>query len=218
MNLLNAENSLDGITTDTIERYSTYWESVKPTTEEDILRRYLFAFTSVHTSWQGNINGYNAIKDLGWVDDKADLLNRLTVARCGMQNARTKYIWDFTQMFWNDPKRFYQVKTNFVDLRNELVPLINGIGIAKVSFSLEMIHPLEAEVTCGDTHHIQLYGLDINNFKSKEGVKTYHKMESHWVALAKDKGMSPYVARCIMWDAKQKKDDSRYWSYVLEQN
>jgi len=25
-----------------------------------------------------------------------------------------------------------------------------------------------------------------------------------------------YIARCVYWDALQDKEDSRYWSYVLE--
>ena len=46
-----------------VEAYKDYWESVAPQTDGDIFRRYLFAYCSVHTSWQGNCRGYNAIKN-----------------------------------------------------------------------------------------------------------------------------------------------------------
>ena len=41
-----------------VETYKQYWESVKPLTQDDIFRRWLFAFCSVHTTWEGNIRGY----------------------------------------------------------------------------------------------------------------------------------------------------------------
>jgi hypothetical protein len=31
------------------------------------------------------------------------------------------------------------------------------------------------------------------------------------------KDLPPYIARCIYWDRKQEKSDSRYWSHVLEE-
>jgi len=43
--------------------YKEYWESVRPQNTEDIFRRYLFAYCSVHTTWKGNCAGYNAIKN-----------------------------------------------------------------------------------------------------------------------------------------------------------
>jgi hypothetical protein len=36
---------------DKIVSYKEYWESVRPQTTADIFRRYLFAYCSVHTTW-----------------------------------------------------------------------------------------------------------------------------------------------------------------------
>ena len=34
-----------------VERYKSYWESIKPKNDTEIFQRWLFAFMSVHTSW-----------------------------------------------------------------------------------------------------------------------------------------------------------------------
>ena len=57
-----------------VEAYKQYWETLKPLTNEDIFRRYLFAFCSVHTTWEGNIKGYLAIRDfIYWRYNRKDL-------------------------------------------------------------------------------------------------------------------------------------------------
>ena len=54
-----------------VQAYKEYWESVRPQNHGDIFRRYLFAYCSVHTSWQGNCRGYEAIKQYEeWIDNK----------------------------------------------------------------------------------------------------------------------------------------------------
>ena len=54
---------------DKVQAYKDYWESVAPQTDGDRFRRYLFAYCSVHTSWQGNCRGYEAIKNYEeWID------------------------------------------------------------------------------------------------------------------------------------------------------
>ena len=139
---------------DKIKAYKEYWESVRPQNVEDIFRRYLFAYCSVHTTWKGNCSGYNAIKNFNeWVDDQDMLREKLHKSGVGLHNNRTKYIWDFSQKFWSNPKDFYfTTKKYHVKKRDTIVNKINGIGLAKVSFALEMIHPNEARVLCGDVH------------------------------------------------------------------
>ena len=36
---------------DKVVSYKEYWESIRPKTNEDIFRRYLFAYMSVHTKY-----------------------------------------------------------------------------------------------------------------------------------------------------------------------
>ena len=129
--------------------YKEYWESVRPQNTADIFRRYLFAYCSVHTTWKGNCSGYNAIKNFSeWFDSKEMLLDKLKNSGVGLHNNRTEYIWDFKNKFWANPKDFYfTTKKYHVKKRDSILNKISGIGLAKISFALEMIHPNEATVS-----------------------------------------------------------------------
>lgn len=205
--------------TDKVTTYKSYWESVRPQNNDDIFRRYLFAYCSVHTSWKGNVYGYNAIKNFEeWTDDKEILRDKLANSGVGLHNNRTEYIWDFKDKFWANPKDFYlTTKKYHVKKRDSIVDKIKGLGTAKVSFALEMIHPNEARVLCGDVHQLRLYGMENLTYKSKAGIMKYKKMEQHWSVNCGKLKVPSYVARCVYWDALQDKEDSRYWSYVLEE-
>jgi thermostable 8-oxoguanine DNA glycosylase len=204
---------------DKIVSYKDYWESVRPQNNDDIFRRYLFAYTSVHTTWQGNVKGYNAIKNFNeWIDSKETLLTKLHKSGVGLHNNRTNYIWDFSQKFWANPKDFYfTTKKYHVKKRDSILNKINGIGLAKISFALEMIHPNEARVLCGDIHQLRLYDVETLKYnKSKVGSSVYKKMERHWMINCGKHKVPSYIARSIYWDNLQNKEDSRYWSFVLE--
>jgi thermostable 8-oxoguanine DNA glycosylase len=204
---------------DKVVAYREYWESVRPQNVEDIFRRYLFAYCSVHTTWKGNCAGYNAIKDFDeWIDNEELLKDKLHKSGVGLHNNRTKYIWDFATKFWANPKDFYfTTKKGHVKKRDAIVNKISGIGLAKVSFALEMIHPNEARVLCGDVHQLRLYDMETLKYnKSKSGTNLYKKMERHWMVNCGKQKIPSYIARCLYWDNLQKKEDSRYWSFVLE--
>ena len=100
--------------------------------------------------------------------------------------------------------------------RSRLMKSVKGIGIAKVSFTLEMCYPHLAEVACLDIHMIKLYGLSLQKFDAGKGYQIYREHEQDWIARSKAIGASPYITRCIYWDRKQNHTDSRYWSFVLE--
>src|SRR6056300_552833 len=124
---------------DKIMSYKEYWESVRPQNLEDIFRRYLFAYCSVHTTWKGNCSGYKAIKNFEeWVDDKELLRTKLSNSGVGLHNNRTEYIWEFKDKFFQNPKSFYlTAKKYHVKKRDQIVEKIRGLGHAKVSFALE---------------------------------------------------------------------------------
>lgn len=204
---------------DKVVKYKEYWESVRPQNVEDIFRRYLFSYCSVHTTWQGNVKGYNAIKNFNeWIDNQDVLKEKLHKSGVGLHNNRTKYIWDFSQKFWANPKDFYfTAKKGHIKKRDSIVNKINGIGLAKVSFALEMIHPNEARALCLDVHMLRLYDMETLKYnKSKSGTNLYKKMERHWMVNCGKHKIPSYIARSIYWDNLQKKEDSRYWSFVLE--
>ena len=206
------ERFFDTLERDAVNDYIRYWDSIAPRNMQDVLRRWLFAFMSVHTGWQSNVNGYNAIKNIDWWHDQQILLNKLKHSGVGMHNNRTKYVWSFMEKFWNDVPRFSDTPADWRKHRNALVGDILGLAKAKVSFSLEMIHPTSCEVVCMDTHMFQAYGLD-----QTRDAKLYDVIEAHWVNMSRAYDVPCYIARCLFWDAKQKKEGSRYWSYVFEE-
>ena len=196
-----------------VDRYCEYWDSLAPKTISETFRRWLFAFMSVHTSWKANVTGYNAIKNWWeWYGDDAALLKAIYESRVGMQNNRMRYISQFTKDFWEN-EDFYEKGDDetWTQLRNRLEKKTLGLGPAKTSFSLEMCYPTEAHVTCLDTHLFQVYGLD-----QSRDLRRYEEIEAHWLDMSRMWNVPPYIARCIYWDEKQKREDSRYWSYVLE--
>ena len=129
-----------------------------------------------------------------------------------MQNNRARYISQFAQEFWKNGE-FYEKgdSETWTEYRNRLEEKTLGLGPAKTSFSLEMCFPTEAHVTCLDTHLFQVYGLD-----QSRDLRRYEEIEAHWLDMSRMWNVPAYVARCIYWDEKQRKEDSRYWSYVLE--
>lgn len=216
METKKAEQFFNTITPKVSKTYTEYWESIKPTTVDDFFRRYLFAFTSVHTTWEANVRGYLALKGLEWTENKENLISRLVWARCGMYNNRAKTIWAFKNKFYANPDFYCNVQGDWRTHRNNIVKEIAGLGITKVSFALEMCFPKEALVSCIDTHGIKLYELSTNSFTSKKAMAEYEEAEDHWIDCSVDVGCSPTIARAIYWDVKQEKKDSRYWTYVLE--
>ena len=219
MNKTKADIFFETFPRDKVVKYKEYWESVRPQNNDDIFRRYLFAYCSVHTTWKGNCAGYNAIKNFNeWIDDKDTLREKLHKSGVGLHNNRTNYIWDFSTKFWANPKDFYLTNKKYhVKKRDSIVSKISGIGLAKVSFALEMIHPNEARVLCGDVHQLRLYDMETLKYnKSRTGTDLYKKMERHWMVNCGKLGVPSYIARSIYWDDLQKKEDSRYWSFVLE--
>jgi len=218
MSTIKADEFFKNFPKDKVVSYKDYWESVRPQNNDDIFRRYLFSFMSVHTTWKSNVNGYNAIKNFNeWLDNKELLREKIKNSGCGLYNNRTKFIWDFKDKFWAKPKDFYlTTKKYHVKKRDQIVNNISGLGTAKVSFALEQSHPNECRVFCGDTHMLELYSMKTLTYQSKRGLELYKKMERHWSINCGKIGVPAYIARSIFWDAKQNKTDSRYWSYVFE--
>lgn len=220
MNTFKADEFFKNFPRDKVVAYKDYWESIRPNNYDEIFRRYLFAYMSVHTTWKSNVAGYNAIKNFSeWLDNKELLREKIKNSGCGLYNNRTKFIWDFKDKFWANPKNFYlTTKKYHVKKRDQIVNNISGLGTAKVSFALEQSHPNECRVFCGDTHMLELYGMKTLTYQSKKGLDLYKKMERHWSVNCGKIGVPAYIARSIFWDAKQNKTDSRYWSYVFEED
>lgn len=197
-------------------RYVDYWDGLAARTPAQVFRRFLFAYCSVHTTWEGNISGYQAIKDFApWRANPGTLRGALLRSGVGLHNNRSKWIDRFSDDYWADPAQFLrQVRESWPAYRDRLEARITGLGPAKVSFALELAFPLEAEVLCLDVHMLRLYGV---KDQSKLKVGQYQRFEADWVARSRAVELPSYIVKQIHWDRVQGKPDSRYWSHVLEE-
>jgi thermostable 8-oxoguanine DNA glycosylase len=207
---------MSSITPTRVTEYSDYWSSLQPKNNEDVFRMWLFSFMSVHTTWENNVRGFRAIGDLGWMDDKNKLTQRLARSRCGFQNTRSRYIWEFKKSFWTDPERYRKFsRESWRTYRDRLAKQTLGLGLAKTTFAIELTYPT-APVCCLDRHILRfmLGSVELNGNMSPD---IYAKLEARWVNAARKERVAPVMARHIFWDDLQKQKNTRYWSACLEE-
>ena len=103
-------------------------------------------------------------------------------------------------------------------MRNKLALNLKGIGLAKVSFALELCYPNNVEVVCLDVHMLRALKLNEQGYRasSKKEVSEYMSGENIWLEKSKRMQTSPYITRCLYWDILQGHKNSRYWSSCLE--
>ncbi len=195
-------------------RYVDYWDRLTAKSDAALFRRFLFAFMSVHTTWEINVNGYKEIQDFeAWKDGHFGLRTRLVRSGAGLHNNRTLWIQGFSDAFWADPRAYRRgVRESWHGYRDRLEKSITGLGPAKVSFALELAFPLEAEVLCLDVHMLRLYGKKDQNMRKNE----YQAYEADWIGRSRAAGLPSYIVKQMHWDKLQGRSDSRYWSHVLE--
>ena len=219
MSTSKADEFFKNFPKDKVVAYKDYWETVRPKTDEDIFRRYLFAYMSVHTTWESNVKGYQAVKNINeWIDNKEILLEKIKNSGVGLHNNRTKYIWAFKDQFFANPKNYMITSKKYhVKKRDDIVDKIHGLGAAKTSFALEMSSPNECRVVCLDIHLLRLYNCDQMKYnKSRSGTKIYKDIERHWSINCGKVGVPCYIMRSLYWNMLQGKENCRYWSFCLE--
>ena len=191
-----------------------YWSSVTPNNDSESFQRFLFAYCSVHTTWESNIKAYKLIKNWWeWMNQWDVLEEKFKRSGAGLYRNRVRFIKDFSAKFWSNPDFFTKQAEDesWSGYRNRIEKEIIGLGMAKSSFAIEMMYPIIGQVFCSDTHMFQLYGRN-----QTKDAKQYQNIEKHWIRMSYEYDIAPYVARCIFWDRKQNRRNSRYWSYVLE--
>lgn len=214
-----AEVAIQQIPDKKVQTYKDYWASITPKNDEEYFQRWLFSFLSVHTTWGANVRSFLSLRNnKKWREDKDELAKLIVESGVGLHVRRTAGIWAFTESFSLDPISWKKKgDETWVECRDRLAARCNGLGLAKTAFALEMCYPLENKSVCLDTHMLQLYGFTTDADKRKATkYSKYIEIENHWIDESIKKEVPPYIARCLFWDKKQKKEDSKYWSYVLE--
>ena len=214
-NTNRAEAFIAGLGDREIMSYLTYWRELIPHTPRDVWLRWVFAFMSIHTSWQNNVKGYLAIKALPAPFDKSSLAQAIASAGVGLNTNRLRGIWEFTQLYQQHPWWFVpRPAETMAHMRDRFADGLFGIGMAKTSFVLEMQYPVTCGVVCLDTHILQLYEVS----RDTPGKDQYHDIEGHWCECCRKRGVSAPLARHRYWDKLQQQDDTRYWAWCLENN
>ena len=210
----DVEEFFHSVTSNEIQEHYNYWSKITPEEPEQKFQRYLFAFLSVHTSWENNVKAYIRIKDFwNWMGNEEELRSRLIECGVGLHNNRVRFISAFSKDYWQNRKTDYEKKNSekWTEYRDRLESRILGLGLAKTSFALEMQHPLEAQCFCADTHLFQVYKLNQSKHRNQ-----YKNIESHWLTWSKMFNVPSYIARSIFWNRKQKQSNCHYWAYCLQ--
>lgn len=209
---LDVEAFFASLTEKEIEEHKRVWRELRCRNQNDKLLRWLFAFCSVHTTYQNNMMGYEMIRNwYEWINRPDALKERISLSGMGLTNVRTKFLTHFILQYWERPS-FYEkgIGESWTECRDRLVESILGLGKAKVSFALEMIYTEEAKVFCADTHLFQAYGL---NQASDE--KRYEEIERHWITLSNAWNVPSAIARAIYWNRKKGEPNCMYWAKVF---
>lgn len=206
---------MDELDRSTILRYTDYIQSIAPTTEWDTAKRWIFAFCSIHTSWESNVAGYKAVTALGPDATEGEITEALREARSGLHYVKGRNIRAFLDRFKQDPVKYSFTRTVTAKAqRDALAAELYGIGLAKVSFACELINP-EAQLVCLDAHALRWITGD-TNLNGKMGPARYRSIELAWLSAAREFGYSPIAARHATWDRIQNQPDMRYWSHAIE--
>jgi len=216
MSYQKAKETLEKLDTKRVDKYEEYFDSLRPKNKRDKFRRGVFALASVHTTWELNCDLYAALWDLKWTKDIDMLRARILESRAGLVNNRVKAFSAYAAAFWQFDGIFDKKDgENWYQYRDRLKYMVHGLGPAKSAFYAELTYFHDNRVPCMDTHMLQAYGIkpkDVGSVPAPEMAR----MEMHWDMICSAEGINPVTARWIMWDQKQGKEDSRYWSRVLE--
>lgn len=209
------ETYISSLQPEDISRYSTYWKTITPKSHNETFARWVFSFLSVHTSWQANLRAYKVLdKEDHKYSEKDQLMSMIVSSRVGLNKMRTEGIWKFKQDFWSDPTVWYKQEDETWDAyRFRTMNKCHGLGYAKSSFAIELCYPTTCQLTCLDTHMLQLYGVKSSPAPSPS---KYKELEKHWVDKCMEKEFPPFMVRNVYWDKVQEQKDTKYWSHVFE--
>ena len=219
MDFVSPVQQIEALAPDRVRQYEDYFTTLIPTTTEDVFRRWMFAYASVHTTWESNCRLYEMLKPLDWLGNIHVLRDRIRDSRAGLHNNRADQITQFSSFYWRHPTWFNRAPDEpWFKYRDRIMNRAPGIGKAKAAFLLELTCFHASGVACFDTHMVQLYGYTSKVYgQGKVPDKQFEAIKRHWTDACQARGVSPVTARWLYWDAKQQQVNPRYWSRVLEQ-
>ena len=116
-----------------------YWSSIAPKNDSECFQRFLFAYCSVHTTWESNIKAYKLIKNWWeWMNQWDVLEDKFKRSGAGLYRNRVRFIKDFSSKFWSNPDFFTKQAEDesWSGYRNRIEKEIIGLCMAKSSFAI----------------------------------------------------------------------------------
>jgi len=212
----DVESKIKKLDLDRLPEYLHYFEKIRPKTAEDKFRRGLCAIATVHSTYESTVKLYASLWNLSWMGDSELLKKRIDASRAGLANNRTKFIMEYTALFWQFPDLFkHKDGEPWHVTRDRIMAHVKGLGISKSAFFLELLYPKECRVVCMDVHMLRLYGVQDAQI-AKVTKADMVRMETHWDMACRHLDINPVATRWLFWDTQQGKKDSRYWAWILE--
>lgn len=203
---------------DRCEHYSNYFSRIDPVIPHDMWKRYLFAYTTVNLSWQSSVKLYTELDRLEWPAPEWKIKDAFITARAGFHETRPRYIADFAAKYFrgvNYLKFQHRPSRNWIEFRDALDKEILGLGMIKISFTMELAYPQETEIVCLDRHMLaRIFHTDPT--RNCTGPRYLH-YERLWVQTCRRYGVAPGIARLAYWDKLQGQNSPDYWAHVFKQ-
>lgn len=214
LNTGSVRKEINKVSPSKVALYLQYWGRMVPRNHKEYYHLWLFAFMSIRTRWETNVELYKELRKLPPDFSSRQVRGVMNRLRGGLTDMRVIGISRFRRDFWRNPQEWYvQPGEDFADARDRLVDKTYGLGLAKTAFVLEMAYPRTCQVVCVDTHIKQLYGLEAENSIND---RLYRRMERHWLGVCAERGLASAQVRNIYWDELRGEPSTRYWSYCLE--
>lgn len=206
----------ESITREQIQQYNNDWQTIiQPRSDHETLNRWRFSFCTVHTSWKQSCEQYLALQNTYECTDYQSIAKILRNTGGGMWDIKATGISKLHDHWINqEPMLYNKTCKGWQKYRNELVSILPKLGLAKTSFALEMLHPINAQIICIDTHMWQAFGW--TNPNDTPSTAQYHYYENYWVDQANEYDVPPVTSRNLFWDQIQNQSSSLYWADYLD--
>mgnify|MGYP006142488897 FL=1 len=202
-----------------LQQYRKDWgNKIKPQSDQGRLNRWRFAFCTVHTPWLRSCEQYHDISNLYQNIQLDSLVERLSRSAGGMFKIKGEGINNLHKL-WDTTHQLFELdglssRHEWRKARNKLTNKLIKLGLAKTSFALEMLQPLNAKIICIDRHMFKAFGwANVDRSATKE---QYEYFEDYWLDLCETHNVEPAISRNYYWDIIQKQSSSMYWGKYLK--
>ena len=195
-------------------RYLVDWQTIMPNNEQEELNRYRFAYCTVHTPWLRSCEQYDTIKRINPDTTYNTLMRMLKNTGGGMFSIKAEGITNLHQQWINNQSLFTPETEDWQSWRDNLANKLKKLGLAKTSFAIEMVRPLDAQCICIDRHMFKAFGWE--NVDLSCSLAQYRYYEDYWLELSNNANIPPVISRNLFWDQIQQQDSSMYWAnYII---